>query len=302
MAHPGREVAQRLGPIGVWSVLLDQMSASDEQRAVERIEQSGAGTLWIPETAVGKEVFAHSALLLSWSERLTVATGIASIFARDAVAMANGTRLLADAFPDRFILGLGVSHAPAVKRRGGTYERPLAHMREYLDAMDRARYAGPEPGRPAPRILAALGQQMLRLAAERTAGAHPYFVPVEHTAFARRTLGDGPVLAVEQAVVFDTDPANARELARSHMAGYLRLENYANNLKRLGWAETDLADGGSDRLVDAIVAWGDVEAIHKRVIEHLDAGADHVSIQVLTEDPLDMGLSQLGELAPALLG
>jgi probable F420-dependent oxidoreductase len=142
---------------------------------------------------------------------------------------------------------------------------------------------------------------MLRLAAERAAGAHPYFVPVEHTVRARESLGDSPILAPEQAVVLERDPEKARTIARNYMQHYTKLENYANNLMRLGFSPEDLAQGGTDRLVDAIVAWGDVEAIRKRVMDHLDAGADHVCIQVLTEDPVDIAVDQLRELAPALL-
>ncbi len=283
MAHPGRAVAERIGRVGVWTSQFDQMSVTEIQRAATRIEGIGAGALWIPESVVSKEAFAHATLLLTATERIPVATGIANIWARDPVAMQNGARTLADAFPGRFILGLGVSVEPAVRRRGGTYEKPLTHMREYLDAMDRARYAGPEPARPVPRLLAALGPKMLELAGERTAGAHPYFVPVEHTPIARTTLGHGPVLAVEQAVAFEEDPARARALARAHMAGYLRFDSYANNLRRLGWSDDDIA-GPSDRLVDAIVAWGPFDRIVDRVMTHLRNGADHVCVQPLAGD------------------
>lgn len=282
-----RAVARRLGRVGVWSLYPDLWPARRGAELARAIEEQGYETLWIPETAVSKDVFAHAALLLGATRRLIIATGIANIWARDPVAMRNGERALAEAFPGRFVLGLGVSHEPAVKRRGGTYARPLAHLREYLDAMDRARYAGPEPAEPAPRLLAALGPKMLALAGERTAGAHPYFVPVEHTPIARAALGPAPVLAVEQAAVLETDPARAREAARAHMAGYLRLENYANSLRRLGYSDEDLA-GPSDRLVDAIVAHGDLGAIVARVRAHLDGGADHVCVQVLNEDPLPL--------------
>ncbi len=295
MAHPGRAVAERIGRVGVWSFQLDRMPAEVEKDAVRRLERAGAGAIWIPESVVSKELFAHAALLLSWTERVPVASGIANIWARDPVAMQNGARTLAETFPGRFLLGLGVSHEPAVRRRGGTYERPLAHMREYMDAMDAARYGGPEPAEPSARVLAALGPRMLRLAGERTAGAHPYFVPVEHTAFARATLGDGPVLAVEQAVAFEEDPSRARELARSHMSGYLRLDNYANNLRRLGWSDADIA-GPSDRLVDAIVAWGPTERIVDRVLTHRKNGADHVCVQPLSTDPLRMPFEKINEV------
>ncbi|MEK7861222.1 MAG: TIGR03620 family F420-dependent LLM class oxidoreductase [Chloroflexota bacterium] len=300
MAHPGRALAERLGRLGVWSFQLDRMTAREAAAAARRIEELGFGAIWIPESVVSKEVFAHASLLLASTERIAVATGIANIWARDAVAMQNGGRALAEAYPGRFVLGLGVSHEPAVRRRGAVYERPLARMREYLDAMDAARYSGPEPSEPAPRVLAALGPRMLRLSAERTAGAHPYFVPVEHTPFAREVLGEGPLLAVEQAVVFETDPTVAREIARAHMSGYLRLENYANSLRRLGWSDDDMRDGGSDRLVDAIVAWGDVGAVAERTRAHLAQGADHVCVQALAREPNVIPLQRLGELIATL--
>ncbi|OGO72424.1 MAG: LLM class F420-dependent oxidoreductase [Chloroflexi bacterium RIFCSPLOWO2_12_FULL_71_12] len=299
MAHPGRAVAERIGRVGVWTFRLDEMTSEAARDAARRFEQMGAGALWIPESVVSKEMFAHSTLLLSWTERLPVAPGIANIWARDPVAMANGARTLAEAFPGRFVLGLGVSHEPAVRRRGGVYERPLAHMRTYLEAMDRARSSGPEPAEPAPRVLAALGPKMLELAAERTAGAHPYFVPVEHTPFARSALGPDPLLAVEQAVVFETDPSAAREIARDHMKGYLRLDNYANNLRRLGWGEDDIT-GPSDRLVDAIVAWGRQDAIADRVRAHLDGGADHVCVQPLARSGETVPFERLADLIAAV--
>jgi probable F420-dependent oxidoreductase len=172
-------------------------------------------------------------------------------------------------------------------------------MREYLDAMDRARFAGPEPAAPAPRVLAALGPRMLRLAAERTAGAHPYFVPLAHTPIARKALGEGPLLAVEQAVVFESDAGAAREIAKTHMSGYLRLDNYANNLRRLGWSDDDLA-GPSDRLVDAIVAWGTPDKVLDRVLAHLRSGADHVCVHALSRDAATIPLDQIAALVADL--
>jgi probable F420-dependent oxidoreductase len=243
----------------------------------------------------------HAALLLGATRSMVVATGIASIWNRTAMAMAAAHRTLTEAFPDRFLLGLGVSHAASVEGfLGERYERPFAKMRTYLDAMDAApSMAAPPPTEPR-RMLAALGPRMLRLAAERASGAHPYFVPVEHTAVARRTLGEGPLLAVEQAVVLATDPGEARAMGRAHMAIYLTLPNYTNNLRRLGFGDDDLADGGSDRLVDAIVAWGDVGTIAARVHQHHEAGADHVCVQVLGPDVGTPPVAQWRELAPAL--
>ena len=294
-----RRLAERIGPIGVWTFHLDRATASDAREFVRAIEDLGFRALWIPESVVSKEIFSHAALLLAAGERIVVASGIANIWARDPVAMASGARTLAEAYPGRFVLGLGVSHEPAVRRRGGRYARPLAHMREYLDAMDAARSVAPNPAEPAARMLAALGPRMLELAAERTLGAHPYFVPVEHTPLARRALGPGPLLAVEQAAVLETDPTVARKVAREHMAGYLHLENYANNLRRLGWTDGDIAEGGSDALVDAIVAWGGLDSVRSRVDAHRAAGADHVCVQML-ETPTRSVLSQVRELATLL--
>jgi probable F420-dependent oxidoreductase len=287
-----------LGRVGVWSSAPSVAPAAVVREWVPEVEALGYPTLWFPEGG-GKECFSVAGLLLAWSERLVVATGIQNIHARDPMAAAHGARTLADAYPGRFVLGLGVSHAPSVAARGGTYSRPLTTMRDYLDRMDAAPYTGAEPEQPVERLLAALGPRMLDLAAERTAGAHPYFVPVEHTAFARERLGAGPVLAVEQAVLLERDASRAREIGRRYVSYYAGLDNYANNLRRLGWSDEDLAGGGSDRLHDAVVAWGDVDAVRERVLAHLDAGADHVCIQPLPAG--DPALEQLRELAPALL-
>jgi probable F420-dependent oxidoreductase len=301
MAGPRDDLGEALGRVGVWTFALDARPASEAREFVSEMEELGYGALWIPEAVGSKEVFAHAGTLLAAGRSIVVATGIASIWARDPMAMANGSRTLADAYPGRFLLGIGVSHGPAVSKRGHAYERPLRRMREYLQAMDAARYSGPEPAQRVPRVLAALGPKMLGLAAARTDGAHPYFVPVEHTARARAALGGEPLLAPEQAAVLETDAGAARMVARRYMGSYLRLPNYANNLLRLGWADEDLQGGGSDRLVDAIVVWGDEGAIRERVRAHLDAGADHVALQVLDEDPTGLARRQLRDLAPALL-
>jgi probable F420-dependent oxidoreductase len=293
-----REWAERLGAVGVWTFELERMPAAAAHEYARATEKLGFHALWIPESLGSKEIFAHAGLLLAGTERLIVATGIANIWARDSVAMANGARTLAEAYPDRFLLGLGVSHAPVVEKRGQTYLRPLEHMRAYLEAMDAAPYVGPKVD--VPRVLAALGPRMLRLAAERALGAHPYFVPVEHTTVARAELGDGPLLAVEQAVVLSEDPVTARTAARRHMKRYLELENYANNLRRLGWADEEIASNGSDRLVDAIVAWGGIDAIEARVREHRQRGADHVCLQVLRTDSHAPATRELEEIARAV--
>jgi probable F420-dependent oxidoreductase len=294
-----REAAARLGPIGVWSFELERMTAADEGRLAQEVESLGFRALWIPESLGSKELFAHASLLLAATRTLIVASGIANIWARDPVAMANGARTLQEAYADRFLCGVGVSHKPTIDARlGGGYEKPLSRMRAYLEAMDKAPYVGPNrKDPPAPRVLAALGPQMLRLAAERSLGAHPYFVPVEHTTIARKEIGPDALLAVEQACTLETDAAKGREIARRHMKRYLELDNYANNLRRLGWGDADIGNGGSDKLVDAIVAWGGVNAVKARADAHRTNGADHVCLQVLGDDLA----GQLRVIAKALL-
>lgn len=215
--------------------------------------------------------------------------------------MTGGVKGLTEAFPERVLLGLGVSHHTLVEGlRGHTYEPPLASMRAYLDAMDASPYTAFRPKTPVHRVVAALGPKMLALSAEKTDGAHTYLVPPEHTERARKELGAGPLLCAEQAVLLETDPERARQIGRAHTAVYVRLPNYQNNLKRLGFTDEDFADGGSDRVVDAIVAWGDEQAVLDRVKAHFDAGADHVCVQALTESPRDVPAAQWRALAPAL--
>lgn len=293
-------MAARIGQLGVWTAELDRLAATAARHFVARVEQLGFPVVWIREGVEGKEAFSHAGLLLSATQRLMVASGIASIWARDPTAMANGTRTLNDAWGGRFVAGIGVSHAPVVARRGSRYQHPLEAMERFLDGMDAAPFDGPSTVEPPPRLLAALGPKMLRLAAERSLGAHPYFVPVEHTAAARRELGEAPLLAVEQAVVLDTHAETARATARRHMQRYLAAANYTNNLRRLGWGEDDLANGGSDRLVDALVAWGDLNALRDRVRAHLHAGADHVCVQPLQGEGSASTLDQLTEIARLL--
>jgi probable F420-dependent oxidoreductase len=289
-----------IGRIGVWTFEFEQQPWSAIAEAAAELDELGYGAIWFPESR-GREVMAQSALLLSATKRTVIAPGIANLYARDAMAMAAGQRTLCEAYPGRYLLGIGVSHRPAVEQiRGHQYGPPLATMRTYLDSMDAAPHLPPR-AESEPRVLAALGPRMLKLAAERTAGAHPYFVPVEHTAIARQTMGDGPLLAPEQAVVLERDPGKAREIARAHMTRYLAAENYTNNLRRLGYGGDDIANGGSDKLVDAIVAWGSLEDIVTRVQAHLDAGADHVCIQVLPSQPGTLPKRELRELASALI-
>jgi probable F420-dependent oxidoreductase len=289
-----------LGRVGLWTFQLDLQPASAAQEAAAELEDLGYPTIWLPE-AVGRDPLVNSALLLSATDRLTVATGIASVWARDAQAMASGQLTLCEAFPGRFLLGIGVSHQPMVDLvRGHHYDKPLTKMRGYLEAMDNVFYVAPRPAEEPRRVLAALGPKMLELAATKALGAHPYFVPVEHTAFARDVLGEGPMLCPEQAVVLTSDPTVGRAAARQHMATYLGLPNYTNNLRRFGWGDADFADGGTDALVDAIVAWGDEDAIVARVQAHVDAGADHVCVQVLDPNAAALPMPQWRTLAPAL--
>lgn len=289
-----------LGKIGIWA-FLDMVPAAQSQAAARELEDLGFQTLWIPE-AVGREVFTSSAVLLAGTERLVIATGIANVWARDAMAMANAQRTLCEAYPDRFLLGMGVSHAPMVDTiRGLHYDKPLTYMRQYLDAMDKAVFAGAPPASEPRRVLAALHPKMLALAAERSWGSHPYFVTPKHTARAREALGEGRLLAPEQAVLLETDPEKARAIARQHMAIYIGLPNYRRNVLSLGFEESDFENGGSDRLVDAIVAWGDLDAVGARVQEHLDAGADHVCLQALTADMAELPRDQWRALAKGLL-
>ena len=271
------------GRLGVWT-WLDTMSAAEAAEFAARIEELGYSMLWIPE-AVGRDPFSILGYLAARTSKLVLATGIANIYARDAMTMRAIQHTLAEASGGRFVLGLGVSHAPMVSGiRGHEYGKPVTTMRSYLGAMEKALYMGPKAGEEAPIVLAALRRNMLRLAAEKTSGAHPYFVPPEHTARAREILGKGPILAPEQMVLLETDASRAREIARANMRTYLGLPNYRKSLLSLGFSESDLSGGGSDRLVDAIVAWGDEKAIAERIQAHRDAGADHVCIQPFRPD------------------
>jgi probable F420-dependent oxidoreductase len=264
------------------------------------LDALGYGAIWLPE-AMGRDPMVHATLLLDATERIVLATGIASIWNRTAIAMSSAHRTLTSAFPERFLLGLGVSHGPMVEGMlGERYERPFTRMRSYLDAMDAAPYMAAAPEAQPRRVLAALGPKMLRLAAERASGAHPYFVPVEHTTMAREMLGQGPLLCVEQAVALETDPDSARAIAREHMAIYLTLPNYTKNLRRLGFGDDDIDGGGSDKLVDAIVAWGDIDTVVDRVRGQHDAGADHVCLQVLGTGMREPPLTQWRALASGL--
>ncbi len=285
----------------MWYGLIDALPTPEAQRAAQLVEELGFGALWVAE-AVGRDPFVSAAVLLSATSTLPVATGIANIYARDPMTMVAGQKTVAEAYPGRFLLGLGVSHGHLVAGvRKHDYSKPYSHMVDYLERMDKALFMAQGPDTDPGRLLAALGPKMLELSATRANGAHPYFTTPEHTAIARETMGPDALLAPEQMVVLETDPAEARRIARAGMKIYLGLPNYFNNLVRLGFTEDDRADGGSDRLVDAIVAWGAEEQIAERVAQHHAAGADHVCVQVL-QDGLAMPEAQWRRLAPVLLG
>jgi probable F420-dependent oxidoreductase len=291
----------RLGRVGLWTFQLDLQPMNKAREAAAELESIGYGAVWVPE-AVGREPLVNAALLLSGTTELAVCTGIASLHARSAMTMNAGWKTITEAFPERFLLGVGVSHQPMVEGpHGGSYGKPYSTTVAYLDAMDRGLFLATQPSTTPQRVLAALGPKMLRLSAERGLGAHPYFVPVEHTSVAREALGPDALLAPEQAVVFETDRDAAYAIARRFMATYLGLPNYTNNLRRLGWTDDDIA-GPSDKLIDAIVAWGDDEAIRARIGAHLDAGANHVCVQVLPHQPAALPMAEWKRLADLTSG
>jgi len=276
------------------------MSAGAAAEFCGRLEEWGYGALWTPE-AVGRDPFAFIGFLAARTTRLTFATGIANIYARDPMTMRAIRETLGEASQGRFVMGLGVSHAHLVSGvRGHDYQKPVTTMRSYLEAMESALYMGAKSVEPAPLVLAALRQNMLKLAAEKADGAHPYFVTPEHTSRAREILGERALLAPEQKVLLETDASKARATARAAMKIYLGLPNYQNNLRWLGFDERDWEGEGSDRLVDAIVAWGDEKAIASRIRAHYDAGADHVCIQPLHPEGLALPDERVLEaMAPA---
>ncbi|HTW75289.1 MAG TPA: TIGR03620 family F420-dependent LLM class oxidoreductase [Steroidobacteraceae bacterium] len=269
-----------LGRLGVWTGI-DSLTASQAAAFAQRVEGWGYGALWIPE-GVGREVFSTAAWLLAHTRTLTLASGIANIYARDAVSAAAAQKGLNEMSAGRFLLGLGVSHIPLVRDvRRHEYGKPVATMRAYLTAMAGAPYRSVMPPAPLKTVLAALGPKMLELAAELADGAHPYNVPPEHTQQARLSLGPGKLLCVEQGAMLETDAAQARARARQFLSLYLGLPNYVNNWRRLGFPDAELAGGGSDRLIDAVIAWGDERAIRARIEAHWQAGADHVCVQAI---------------------
>jgi len=267
-----------LGRIGIWR----HATGLTPELAAE-VEALGYGAIWIGGSPDGDLRLAEQ--VLDATDHIAVATGIVNVWKDDAATVGASYHRIAARHPDRFLLGLGIGHPEATQQ----YRQPYATLVSYLDELD-------DLGVPAEaRVLAALGPKVLALAARRTAGAHPYLVTPDHTREARRLLGAGPLLAPEQKVVLETDPERARAIGRPRVEKpYLGLSNYLANLRRLGWSDADLADGGSDALIDALVLHGDAEAIGRGITAHLDAGADHVAIQVLGPEPL----TALQALAP----
>ena len=269
----------KLGRLGVWysTDKLDGTGLADLARVVE---QSGYAALWYPESR-GYESMSLAAYLLSKSTRLTIGSSIANIYARDSYTAQRAMVSLNNWYGGRFILGLGVSHIPMVEGlRGHRYDKPLSAMRAYLDGIHKGLPAGAD----SPVMVAALGPKMLALSAEKARGAVPYNVTPRHTAQAAAILGPGKSLAVEQKVTLETDPAKARALGRKELARYLVLPNYRNNWLRDGFSEADLADGGSDKFIDAMVLWGDAATVKKGLRAHFDAGATHVCLQPVHAD------------------
>ncbi|MSP42312.1 MAG: TIGR03620 family F420-dependent LLM class oxidoreductase [Alphaproteobacteria bacterium] len=289
----------QLGKLGVWQ-FTDGLTAAEAAAFAQRVEKWGYSALWIPE-ATGREPFAHAAWLLANTQKLIIATGIANIYARDARASANGQATLAEQSGGRFLLGLGVSHVPLVEGvRGHKYGAPVATMKAYLEDMKSGTpFTGRAPAEAPPTVIAALGPKMLELAKTHTGGAHPYLVTPEHTAMARKIMGPDAMLCVEQKILGVTDPVRARDVARKAVAFYLALPNYRNNLLRLGFSAGEL-DGQSDRVTDALVAWGDTQTIRKRIDAHFAAGASHVCIQAIPADGSRLpDEALLAALAPA---
>jgi probable F420-dependent oxidoreductase len=262
-----------LGRHGVWYPI-DQLDGAELQHLLRKVEELGYSTLWYPE-AFGYESLSIASFMLANTSRLMIGSSIANIYARDPVTARRGLRTLSSLYGDRFVLGLGVSHAPMVERRGHVYDKPVPTMRRYLNSV----YQEQSNAAEWPLMIAALGPLMLKLAAERTAGALPYNVTPEHTREARGALGPDKLLVVEQKVCLETDAAMARSHARRELRRYMAMTNYRNNWLRIGFTEADLADGGSDKFIDAMVLWGDAETITRGLRAHFDAGANQVGIQ-----------------------
>ena len=280
---------------GSWRAPADDAGTLDV--ALE-LEDLGYSALW-SSGRFGSGLSEHFERLLASTNHITVASGIVTIWHSSPDEIATAVGELEEKYPGRFLLGLGASHSAVV----GEYTKPYSHMVAFLDALDAldGGGGGAKPVSKSRRVLAALGPRMLELARDRALGAHPYFVPVEHTARARSVLGPTALLAPEVTVVLKSDSHKARELARTFTAGYLGLPNYVQNLRNLGFDDDDVAPPGSDRLVDAVVCWGDAERVASKVQKHFDAGADHVCVQVVSKTAESFPIAEYRELAPALL-
>lgn len=284
----------KLSGVGIWSSQLRFGDPSESADAAAELDELGFPALWIPD--VGGPVFDAVGHLLAATHQTVIATGILNLWMHSPADVAQSYAALTAEHGDRFLLGIGVSHAPLIDAgQPGRYRKPLAAIASFLDELD----AAPQPVPAERRVLAALGPKMLALSASRAGGAHPYLVTPDHTASARATLGDGPLLLPEQTVIVTGSADEARQIGTDWLRAYLALPNYANNLLRSGFSEDDLAQV-SDRLFDAIIAWGDEETIMRRVAEHRSAGADHVCIQVLLADPGAFPREQWRRLAAAM--
>jgi probable F420-dependent oxidoreductase len=292
----------KLGKLGVWN-FTDGWTVKEAAAFAKKVEDWGYSAFWIPE-GFGRDALVHSAWLLANTSKLVIATGIANIYARDPMAMASAQKALNEQSGGRFLLGIGVSHAPMVQGRGHAYQKPIATMRAYLETMQKAPYMAPPPREKPPTILAALGPKMLELARDMADGVHPYNVPPEHTAMARKILGPDKLLCVEQKCILETDIAKGREGARKALALYMTLgeenNNYKNMWRQMGFDNSDWPDGqASDRLLDAVFVIGDEATIRKRIQAHWDAGADHVCVQAMGADGSQMPNERLLQaLAP----
>lgn len=294
------DLRDRLGPVGIWTGVLDFLPVADARAHAARLEELGAGGLWYSE-AYGREAFQQAALALGDTTDLVVGSSIANIWARDAMAARGAQATLAALHPGRFVLGVGVSHAPLVERvRGHEYANPLSHMRAWLEAFGEAQPVIADAPPPHPRMIAALGPRMLEVAGELADGALPYLTLPGHTSRAREVLGPDKVLVVETGAVVSGDEDTWRQRAHRHLEIYTGLPNYRNSWLRQGFDEDDFPRGGSDRLKSALVTHG-VDATLTRIREHLDAGADQVAVQVLGDDVTDPAIDDvatlLGEVA-----
>ena len=280
---------------GIWSGGLRYGESTESREAAAELDELGYRAIWLPD--IGGDLFEACEALLASTQRAIVATGILNLWFHDAATTTERFHAFGAAYGERFLVGIGVSHQVLVEGSGaGEYVKPYSHMVAYLDELD----AQPDPLPVASRLLAALGPRMIELAGRRAAGTHPYLGTPDLTHRTRDLLGPGPVIAPEQAVVLETNPDKAREIARRHLSMYLPLPNYARSIQRAGFTDEDFADGGSDRLVDRLVAWGDEDAIAERVREHRDAGADHVCLQVLAGDLVALPRAEWRRLAHAL--